>query len=380
MIYLDNAATSFFKPIQVKKAVMNAIEHLTANPGRSGHFLSQKTAEIVFDTREKIKQLFNAENYEVIFTKNCTEALNLAIFGSLNDGDHVITTSFEHNSVLRPLEHLKSKGVDVSTLFCEVENLPAEIEKTICKNTKMIITTACSNVTGETLPILEISKIAKDHNLLYLIDGAQASGHIHIDLSNLGVDMFAFAGHKGLFSTTGVGGLVVKRGTKLKPIIFGGTGTEGTNLIQPSGMPEGLEAGTIPSIPIISLNAGVEYVLKNFENILKKEQDLSSYTFKRLSGLNFIKMYSKPNSKNVFSFNVSDLDCMSVADLLNEKGICVRSGIHCAPLIHKKLCTDISGAVRVSIDSFNTFDEIDKLVNALIEMHSLKIKNTHNEN
>ena len=355
---------------------MNAMENLTANPGRSGHFLSQKTAEIVFDTREKIKQLFNAENYEVIFTKNCTEALNLAIFGSLNEGDHVITTSFEHNSVLRPLEHLKSKGVEVSTLFCNAENLPAEIEKTICKNTKMIITTACSNVTGETLPILEISKIAKAHNLLYLIDGAQASGHMHIDLSNLGADMFAFAGHKGLFSTTGVGGLIVKCGIKLKPIIFGGTGTEGTNLIQPTQIPEGLEAGTIPSIPIISLNAGVDYVLKNFENILKKEQDLSSYTFKRLSGLNFIKMYSKPNSKNVFSFNILDLDCMRVADLLNEKGICVRAGIHCAPLIHKKLGAEISGAVRVSIDCFNTFDEIDKLVNALIEINSLKMQST----
>lgn len=375
MIYFDNAATSFVKPQIVKNAVTVALNKYTANPGRSGHNLSCAAAELVFDTREKLKEFFNASNHQVIFTKNCTEALNLAIFGILNAGDHVITTCYEHNSILRPLQFLKGRGVEVTTLFCDVEDLPAEIEKSIKPNTKMIITTACSNVTGECPDINAIGKIAKEHNLIYLVDGAQACGHFDIDLTKNNIDLFAFAGHKGLYATTGVGGLLVKENLKLKPLLFGGTGTESANLIQPTDMPEGLEAGTIPTIPIASLNAGVGYLTTNFETIKKQESELSNYLYRKLKNLEFVEPLFNKNSKNVFSFNLKDLDCMLVADLLNEHDICVRAGLHCAPLVHKKLGTLNRGAVRVSLDHFNTFEEVDKLIECLIDINKLKLKN-----
>ena len=372
MIYFDNAATSFKKPIQVKNTITLAINKLTANPGRSGHKLSQQVAEIVFDTREKLKQFFNAENYDVVFTKNCTEALNLAIFGSLKAGDHVITTCFEHNSVLRPLEKLKSNGVEVDVVFCEKDNLTFEIEKFIKSNTKMIITTACSNVTGECIDINEVSKLAHKHNLLYLVDGAQSSGHIDIDLTKTNIDLYAFAGHTGLLASTGVGGLLIKKGITIQPMLCGGTGTDSENLIQPNDIPEGLEAGTIPTLPIISLNAGISFLLKNFQNIKKIEENLSNYLYNQLKNLKFLKIYSKTDSKNVFSFNIEGYDSALIANILNDEfGICVRSGLHCAPLIHKKLNTIETGAVRVSLDFFNTKQEIDELINALIKIYKM---------
>ncbi len=373
MIYFDNAATSFFKPQQVKNAVVDSINKFTANPGRSGHNLSIQTAEVVYNVREKIKEFFNAPNYEVVFTKNCTEALNLAIFGVLNKGDHVITTCYEHNSVLRPLEKLKECGVEVTTLFCDVEELPNEIAKNIKENTKLIITTACSNVTGQCPDIKTIGEIAKQHNVLYLVDGAQSSGHIKIDLTDANIDLYAFAGHKGLLAITGVGGLIIKNGIKINPFLYGGTGTESANLTQPSEIPEGLEAGTIPTIPIISLGAGIDFLTKNFFKIIKIEQNLTKYLINKAKNLKFLKIYSPVNAKNVFSFNVKDLDSSLVANILNEQfNICVRAGLHCSPLIHKKLGTLTTGAVRVSLDFFNTFDEIDELINALIKINNMR--------
>ncbi|MBR1988168.1 MAG: aminotransferase class V-fold PLP-dependent enzyme [Clostridia bacterium] len=220
MIYFDNSATSFYKPEIVKQRVMVALEKFTANAGRSGHKPSQDVAEIVYDTREMVKNFFGAKNYEVIFTKNCSEALNLAILGTLKSGDHVITTMFEHNSVLRPLEYLKSKGVEVSYLDCELKDLDTKIVSHIKSNTKMLITTAMSNVTGDITNIERLGLICEKYNIIYLVDGAQASGHIDINLTDSYVDMFTFSGHKGLLSLTGVGALVVKKGTILSNILL----------------------------------------------------------------------------------------------------------------------------------------------------------------
>lgn len=372
MIYLDNAATSFNKPNEVKRSVINAINTLTANPGRSGHDLSLKAGQMVFETRELLKDFFHAKMYDVIFTKNCTEALNLAIFGSLHEGDHVITTAYEHNSVLRPLFKLKEKGVFVTILDCDLVNLRKEIEKEIKPNTKLIITTAVSNVTGDVTNIKEIGKIAKKYKVLYLVDGAQSSGHIDINLTECNIDLYAFAGHKGLLSITGVGGLIVKDVKKLKPIIFGGTGTNSESLIQPNDTVEGFESGTIPTIPIASLNAGIKFLTKNFSKITKYEANLSKFLYNSLKKLKFLKIYSNELSNNVFSFNVLDLSSTLVADILNEDyKICVRAGLHCAPLIHKKLGTLKSGAVRVSIDFFNTANDINKLISALTNIANL---------
>ncbi len=371
MIYFDNAATSLYKPAQVKRAVIEAMNKFTANPGRSGHVKSMEVAEKIFETRESIKDFFGADNYEIIFTKNCTEALNIAIMGVLKSGDHVIASCYEHNSILRPLEYLKTKGIEVSIIFSDLCDFATNLEKEIKENTKLVICTMVSNVTGEVSNVDEIGKICKKHNILYLIDGAQSSGHMIINLTKSDADMYAFAGHKGLLSITGVGGLIVKKGIKLKPILYGGTGTESENLIQPCSLPEGFEAGTIPSVPIISLKAGIDYINKNFSNIVEKEENLTKYLYNSLKKLKFLTVHSKENSKNVICFNMNNVDSMYVADLLNEKyQICVRAGLHCAPLIHKKLKTIDTGAVRVSIDFNNGFVEIDMLVDALKTIYS----------
>lgn len=370
MIYFDNSATSFYKPDIVKQKVIVAMEKYTANAGRSGHKPAQEVAEIVFNTREMVKNFFNAKNYEVIFTKNCTEALNLAILGTLKPGDHVITSMFEHNSVLRPLEYLKSKGVEVTYLDCELKDFASQFESAIKQNTKMLITTAMSNVTGDSVDISQIGLLCEKHNIIYLVDGAQASGHVDIDLTESCVDMYAFAGHKGLLAMTGVGGLVVKKGTILSPLIFGGTGTESERLIQPLDFPEGYESGTLPIIPIISLNAGISYLMANKILIYNKETKLSNYLSNKLMNLPFIDCYFDEGFRTVFSFNIKNMDSSYVANCLSENyDICVRSGLHCAPKAHKFLGTlNKGGAVRVSIDFFNTKEEIDRLINALQEI------------
>lgn len=370
MIYFDNSATSFYKPEIVKQRVMVALEKFTANAGRSGHKPSQDVAEIVYDTREMVKNFFGAKNYEVIFTKNCSEALNLAILGTLKSGDHVITTMFEHNSVLRPLEYLKSKGVEVSYLDCELKDLDTKIVSHIKSNTKMLITTAMSNVTGDITNIERLGLICEKYNIIYLVDGAQASGHIDINLTDSYVDMFTFSGHKGLLSLTGVGALVVKKGTILSNILFGGTGTESEKLIQPQEFPEGYEVGTLPIIPIVSLNAGMSYIMSNKTLIYDKENKLGNYFYKNLIDLPFVDCYFSDGDRNVFSFNIKNMDCSYVANKLDEDySICVRSGLHCAPLTHKFLGTfSKGGTVRVSIDFFNSKAEIDRFVQALIEI------------
>jgi len=365
MIYFDNAATTLNKPEQIKKSVMYAIKNFSANPGRSGHEMSLKTLNMVYETREILKGFFNAKEYNVIFTKNCTEALNLAILGTLKDGDHVIATVYEHNSVLRTLESLKQKGVEVSFINSDLDDFHNRLEKEIKLNTKMVITTAISNVNGEQCNLYEVGSICKNYNLIYLVDGAQACGHIKIDMKKCNISMLAFAGHKGLLSITGVGGLVIKECLKLAPIMFGGTGTESENLVQPSTIPEGFECGTLPTIPIASLNAGTRFIEENFEKIYKKEQILIKKLVFELKKINFIEIYSKDNCSNVISFNVKNQDCMLIANELNELGICVRSGLHCSPLAHKKLGTFETGSIRVSIDFQNTEKEIEMLINAL---------------
>jgi len=370
--YFDNAATSFYKPKEVQNDVISAMKSLTANPGRSGHKFAQNVAEKIEETRENVLDFFGAKNRDLVFTKNCTEALNLAIFGTVKSGEHVIATCYEHNSVLRPLEQLKKHGVEVTILDCDLTKFHEEFESAIKTNTKLVITTFVSNVTGEVCDVFSVSKICKKHNLKYLIDGAQASGHIEIDLEKIDCDMFAFAGHKGLLSLTGVGGLIVKNLQELKPIIFGGTGTDSKNLIQPTDTIEGFEAGTLPTISIISLNAGVEFLKKNFSKILEKERNLSEFLYKKLKNIKNLEIFSKKSSKNVFSFNVKNMDSATVANILNEEyKICVRPGLHCAPLIHQKNKTSENGAVRVSIDFYNSYEEIEYLIYALEKISTL---------
>lgn len=362
MIYFDNAATTYYKPLQVKQEVNKAMNLYTANAGRGSHKLAQLSAGKIFDVREKMLKFFNADNHTCIFTSGCTSALNLAILGSAKAGGHVITTYLEHNSVLRPLEYLKDNGIIDYSIVEDIS--PSGFERVIKPNTYMVVTTLASNVTGQRVNIKDINSICKKHNLIHLVDTAQGAGHIFEDISM--VDMIAFAGHKGLYGLGGVGGLIVSNGVKLKPIMFGGTGTMSESLIQPDIAPEGFESGTLANIPIISLGAGVDYVTSNQKYIIAREKQLNDYMRKMLDGLDFITSYYDKCSVGVYSFNVLNYDSGFVSDYLSQNfGICTRSGLHCAPLVHKHFGTQDSGMVRVSLSSDNTIDEINALKRAL---------------
>ncbi len=370
MIYLDNSASTLIKPKEVIRAVNDALIHFSANPGRSGHKASIKTAFKVEQVRERLAQHFNAESGQnVIFTHNCTQALNLAILGSAKQGGHVVCTENEHNSVLRPLEHLKSLGIiDYSIAFqSNIKGITLDdIKKEIKPNTYMIICNHISNVNGAVCDVQSIGKFCKENNLIFLVDGAQSCGHLKIDIKDDNIDYLTVAGHKGFYAPQSIGCLILNDKYRPEPIVFGGTGTNSLELFQPEIYPERLESGTVSSPLILGLGAGLEFVENNFKEISCKLDDLTTYLNYELAKLN-IKSYTDPeNSFGVLAFNISDLDSSEVASILSEKyDICTRGGFHCAPIKHKALGTLSQGAVRVSISYFNTFTEVQRLVYAI---------------
>ena len=368
MIYFDNAATGGFKPRSVFDSVETAIRYISANPGRSGHRLAVTGAKAVFDCRNVIAEFFNAEPERVIFTKNCTEALNTAIFGSLRNGGHVITTVFEHNSVLRPLMHLKNRGnIQLDIISPTPENpLIRQIEEKICKETYLIVMTAVSNVTGEEMPLLKIGEIAKKHGLLFLVDGAQGGGHIPIDMQKLNISMLALAGHKGLSGIMGSGVLILDKDTDIQPLMMGGTGTESFNLSQPTCYPEKLESGTLNLPAIMALAEGVRYVSKNLTNFSTHLENATTYMIDALSKIEGVKCFSKPNRTGIVSFSINSMSSGEVADILNnDYDIAVRGGLHCAPLTHAFLGTEESGLIRASLAVQNSSHEINHFISAI---------------
>lgn len=278
MIYLDNGATSFPKPRGMVREIDNCLLHYCGNPGRSGHKLSIRAGEEIYQARKDIGLLFNiSDSSRIVFTNNATAALNLGLKGVIKPGDHVITTAMEHNSVLRPLEALKNDQVESTIISCSKEGFidPRKIEKEIKNNTKLIVCTHASNVTGTIMPIDKIGALAKKYGLLFMVDGAQTAGHIPIDVEKLNIDLLALPGHKGLLGPQGTGLLYVRPGVELQPIISGGTGTNSTDLDQPLDLPEGYEAGTINVPGIVGLGYSARYVAKlGVENIGKHEEDL----------------------------------------------------------------------------------------------------------
>lgn len=370
MIYLDNSATTLIKPKQVVSAVNDSLLHYSANPGRSGHQASIKCALEIEKTREHIAKHFGLPlPQNVIFTSNCTSALNMAIFGYLNKGDHVITTENEHNSVLRPLEKLKKEGIleyDVAFQSSPIGIKLEDIKPLVRKNTTMIICNHISNVNGATAAIQEIGKFCKEKQILFLLDCAQSCGHEKINMQSDHINLLAFAGHKGFYAPLAIGGLLINTEKPPKPLLYGGTGTNSLELFQPSSLPERLESGTISSPLILGLNAGINFVEEHFDEIKYKLDDLSTYLNFELNKLEF-SVYTQPeNANGVIAFNIKDIDSSEVATLLNEKyGICVRGGFHCAPLKHKALGTLNQGAVRVSLSYFNTFSDVQRLIFAL---------------
>ena len=376
MIYLDNAATTFPKPEAVYNAMMDCMKNYCANPGRAGHKLAMKAAREIYDTRENIAKLFNIDNpMNIVFTNNATDSLNLAIKGVVNKGDHIITTSMEHNSVIRPIKALERVGVENTIVQCDDQGFLNidDLEKAIKPNTKLIVTTHASNVCGTLIDIKSISEIANKHNILYLIDASQTVGVYDIDLKDIKADMLAAPGHKGLLGPQGTGILYIREGLNIDILKEGGTGSRSEDLFQPDLFPDKYESGTHNTPGIVGLNEGVKFIFKEgIDKIKEHEEELCKYMLERLEEVPNIKIYGPKDANkraSVISINIGNMDSGEITFLLDsEYNIATRSGIHCAPLAHKTLGTLEQGAVRFSIGYFNTKEEIDKAINALKEI------------
>lgn len=372
MIYFDNAATGGFKPRAVTDSVQTVTRYLSANPGRSGHRLSVTGAEIIYNCRALLAKTFSADSDRVIFTKNCTEALNLAIFGTLKVGGHVITTVFEHNSVLRPLFTLKEKGLITLDVVCPTDDgdIANAIKEKITDKTYLIVATAASNVTGEVLPIEEIGAIAKRKDITFLVDGAQGGGHIELDMKKLGISMLALAGHKGLYGIMGSGVLIIDDHTEVEPLIHGGTGSESFNPFQPRCYPERLEAGTLNLPAIAALLEGVRYASNNRVAFFNHLTSATATIIDGLRKIPTVKVFSKPNGVGIVAFSLP-AESGEVADILSaEYDVAVRGGVHCAPLMHEYLSTKEHGLVRASIAVQNSSREIYFFLKAVSDIAS----------
>ncbi len=376
MIYLDNAATTFPKPEAVYNSMMDCMKNYCANPGRAGHKLAMKAAREIYDARENIAKLFNIDNpMNVVFTNNATDSLNLAIKGVVSTGDHIITTSMEHNSVIRPIKALEKLGIENTIVECDKEGFLdiKDLEKAIRPNTKLIVTTHASNVCGTLIDIKAVSEVAKSHNILYLVDASQTAGVYNIDLKEVAADMVAAPGHKGLLGPQGTGILYIREGLNLNILKEGGTGSKSEDLFQPELLPDKYESGTHNTPGIVGLNEGIKFIFnEGIDKIKQHEEELCNYMLKRLEEVPNIKIYGpKDASKraSVITVNIGNMDSGEITFLLDsEYDIATRSGIHCAPLAHKTLGTLEQGAVIFSIGYFNTKEEIDIAIEALKEI------------
>ena len=364
MIYFDNAATGGFKAAAVLDAAINTLKYLNANPGRSGHRLALTGAKTVIGARMALQTLFNAEDADrVIFTKNTTEALNLALIGTAKAGGHVVTTVYEHNSVLRTLTHLKERfGVEYTVTDGTAEQIRAAVKD----NTYLIAVNHVSNVTGREADIDAIGKIAKEKNVLFLTDAAQSAGHTDIDVQKSGIDLLCAAGHKGLGGIMGSGVLVFNRKTDVRPVLFGGTGTESFNTEQPRFYPERLESGTLNLPAIAALGEAAIYIKPNIRIFGDTLSSLSEAMISELFYIRGVKVYSSPNRYGIVSFALDAAPSAAVADVLSsEYDIAVRGGLHCAPLAHKHLGSAENGLVRASLAPQNTLKEVAVFVKAV---------------
>ena len=374
MIYLDNAATTMKKPQCVIDAVISAMSNM-GNAGRGANEASLDASRIIYDTREQISDLFNLNNpSHVAFTSNSTESLNTAIKGVLSEKDHAITTALEHNSVLRPLYELESKGMELSIVDCDENgNIDYDdFEKLIQENTKAIVCTHASNLVGNVLDIKKIGKIAKKHNLIFIVDASQSAGVFPIDMEDMNIDILCFTGHKGLLGPQGTGGLCVKEGVKVNPLKVGGSGVNTFSKTHPEEMPTILEAGTLNGHALAGLNAALNYLKEEgIENIQKREEELMFRFYNGIKDIKDIKIYGNFQNKRaaIVAFNVGDIDSSAFSDELSfAYDISTRPGAHCAPLMHKAMNTEEQGAVRFSFSHYNTEEEVDTAIKAVKEI------------
>ena len=375
MIYFDNAATTLQKPECVLRAVMEAMGTF-GNPGRGVHEPALAASRGVYETRCALAQLFCVENpANIAFTANATAALNTAIKGILNPGDHVITTAMEHNSVLRPLYELEDRGAELTIL-------PADdrgridynaISAAIRDNTRAIVCTHGSNLTGNLLDIGKIGAIAKAHGLLFVVDASQTAGVFPIDVQKMGIDILCFTGHKGLLGPQGTGGLYVREGVDVRPLLTGGSGVQSHSKTHPAQMPTALESGTLNAHGLAGLNAGVRWLLETgIDTLRQKELDLMWAFYEGVREIPEITVYGDFSARErcpIVSLNVRDYDSSQVSDaLFSQYGIATRPGAHCAPLMHDALGTGSRGGVRFSFSHYNTMEEIKIAIAALREI------------
>ena len=380
MIYLDNAATSLIKPKEVIMAVCDATYRGCANPGRGGHSLSVSAGEMLYNTRSRIAELFNIGNPErVVFCKNTTEALNFGIKGVMYKGGHIITTSMEHNSVIRPIKALEKQGVTHSILQADANGCLDinRLEKMMRRDTKLVVMTHSSNVCGNIYDIERAASIAHRNNALFMVDAAQSAGSVPIDVKN--IDLLAFPGHKGLLGPMGTGGLYVAEGVRILPIIEGGTGSVSESLIQPDFFPDILESGTQNVPARAGLGAAAEFLLKEGISVIHQyENELRMHFEEKIKNIENITIYGSGEKTAITAFNIMGADCVEVAQILNDEyNIAVRSGLHCAVLAHKSLKTEQIGCVRASFGYFNTQKEVDYAVDAVYKI-SKKLQNSQN--
>ena len=373
--YLDNAATTMQKPQQVIDAVAAAMCSM-GNAGRGAHAASLGAARTIYDAREKLACFFHAENpKQIAFTMNSTESLNIALKGVLNPGDHVITTMLEHNSVLRPLYELQEKGTELTILKSNPQGTLdyEDFEKAIKENTKAIVCTHGSNLTGNLVDVKRVGEIAKKHGVLFIVDASQTAGVFPIDVQEMGIDILCFTGHKGLLGPQGTGGIYVREGLTVRPLLCGGSGVQTYNKKHPSEMPTALEAGTLNGHGIAGLDAAVEYLMETgIDTIREREQDLMWRFYEGVKDIPGVKVYGDFSTRErcaIVTLNIGDYDSSEVSDeLLMTYGISTRAGGHCAPLMHEALGTVEQGAVRFSFSHYNTDEELNTAIQAVKEM------------
>lgn len=380
-IYFDQAASSFPKPKQVGEAMTEAVMEYGANPGRGGHILAVKAAAVIQQTRIKLAKMFGVRNpNNVCFYQNATYALNQAIQGlSLQKGDHVITTMYEHNSVRRPLEYVKREsGIDITYIEPDINGTirAEEIFSNATDKTKCVIVSHGSNVTGAITPIAEIGKWCKARNILFIVDASQTAGVLPIDMGEMEIDLLAFPGHKGLLGPQGTGVLIMNNDVELSPITFGGTGSYSETIEQPQASPERFESGTLNTPGIAGLSAGIDEIEKlGLETIFEHEWKLTKYCIENLEKIEGVQVFGPKKEEKrlgVIPFQMEGIEAHEAATILDQHyQIAVRAGLHCSPMAHQFLETiQQGGLIRVSFGPYNTVEEVDKLIEAIKEIKS----------
>lgn len=372
LINFDNAATTYPKPPEVKRAVMTAVEKYGGNAGRGGHELAMRTSQAVFEAREAAAEFFGAEPENVVFTLNCTYALNMAIQGIMSGGGHLIISGMEHNSSARPAARLaldKKISLSIAEVYEDDDKTVSSFESLIGKDTKAIVCTIASNVTGQILPYKRIAELCGKRGICFIADGAQACGILDIKMSD-GINILCTAGHKGLYGVTGTGLLISDGKFKINPIIQGGTGTTSSSLKQPDFLPDSLESGTLNIIGAISLKSGIGFVKKiGIDKIYMHEDRICRRFISELKKNPDVTIYRAPSCSYVpiVSFNIRDVPPERAAGALAEKGFCLRAGFHCAALAHSTLGTD-KGTVRFAPSVFSREADAVLLANSIKNM------------